>query len=87
MLVLALVLYAAPVLAGDLTVRVLDPQYASVPGARIELTRGDGSWTSSVVASDSGVHRFESLAPGSYLASAVSRGLRDPRHPDSGRER
>jgi iron complex outermembrane receptor protein len=58
-----------------LTVRVLDPQYASVPGARIQLTRGDASWTTSVVASDVGTHRFEALAPGSYLASASAPGF------------
>jgi iron complex outermembrane receptor protein len=68
-------LLAAPALAGDLTVRVLDPQYASVPGARIELTRGDASWSTSVVASDVGSYRFEALAPGSYLASASASGF------------
>jgi len=66
---------AAPALAGDLTVRVLDPQYASVPGARIQLTRGDASWTTSVVASDVGSYRFETLAPGSYIASASASGF------------
>ncbi len=65
----------ASALAGDLTVRVLDPQRASVPGARIELTRGDASWTASVVASDLGSFRFESLAPGRYLATASSPGF------------
>ncbi|MGH9391345.1 MAG: carboxypeptidase-like regulatory domain-containing protein, partial [Vicinamibacteria bacterium] len=67
--------FASPALAGDLTVRVLDPQYASVPGARIQLTRGDASWTTSVVASDVGSYRFETLAPGSYLASASASGF------------
>ncbi len=75
LIVLALASCAAPALAGDLTIRVLDPQFASVPGARIQLTRGDGSWTSSVVASDTGAYRFESLAPGSYLASATASGF------------
>jgi len=72
---LVFLLLAAPALAGDLTVRVLDPQYASVPGARIELTRGDASWSTSVVASDVGWYRFEALAPGSYLASASASGF------------
>lgn len=72
---LVFLLLAAPALAGDLTVRVLDPQYASVPGARIELTRGDASWSTSVVASDVGSYRFEALAPGSYLASASASGF------------
>ena len=67
--------FASSALAGDLTVRVLDPQYASVPGARIQLTRGDVSWTTSVVASDVGSFRFEALAPGSYLASASAPGF------------
>ena len=72
---IVLLLSAAPVLAGDLTVRVLDPHYAAVPGARIQLTRGDASWTTSVVASDVGSYRFEALAPGSYLASASASGF------------
>ncbi len=72
---IVLLLFAAPVFAGHLTLRVLDPQYASVPGARIQLTRGDGSWTTSVVASDLGSYRFEALAPGSYLASASASGF------------
>ncbi len=75
LIALALVLFAAPALAGDLTIRVLDPQDASVPRALIQLTRGDGSWSSSVVASDTGAYRFESLAAGSYLASASASGF------------
>jgi hypothetical protein len=75
LLSIVFVCFASPALAGDLTVRVLDPQHASVPGARIELTRGDASWSTSVVASDVGSHRFEALAPGSYLASASASGF------------
>ncbi len=75
LLSMVFVCFASPALAGDLTVRVLDPQYASVPGARIQLTRGDASWTTSVVASDLGTHRFEALAPGSYLASVSAPGF------------
>jgi outer membrane cobalamin receptor len=72
---LIFVLSAAPALAGDLTIRVLDPQFAAVPRARIHLIRGDGTWTSSVIASDTGVHRFQLLAPGRYLATASAEGF------------
>jgi iron complex outermembrane receptor protein len=75
LLSVVLLLFASPVLAGDLTIRILDPQQASVPGARIQLTRGDASWTTSVVASDAGSYHFEALAPGSYLASASASGF------------
>ena len=71
---LAFLLTAAPALAGDLTVRVLDPQEAAIAGARVQLTRGDASWAKSVVASDMGWYRFDSLAPGSYLLSASASG-------------
>jgi iron complex outermembrane receptor protein len=73
LLVFALV--AGRALAGDLTARVLDPQLASISGARIQLTRGDASWTTSVVASGDGTYRFEALPPGSYLLSASAPGF------------
>lgn len=62
-------------LAADLAIRVVDPQGASIPRARIELTRADGSWTASVLASDQGSYRFDSLAPGSYVVLAAASGF------------
>jgi iron complex outermembrane receptor protein len=72
---LFLVLFSVPASPSDVTLRVIDPQSASIPGARIELTRRDGSWTAAVEASDEGSYRFDSLAAGSYLASVEARGF------------
>ncbi|HEY7817429.1 MAG TPA: carboxypeptidase-like regulatory domain-containing protein, partial [Vicinamibacteria bacterium] len=72
---LAVLLVPFSALPGDLTVRVLDPQEAVIPGARIELTRTDASWTASSVVDGSGSHRFESLPPGAYLATASATGF------------
>jgi iron complex outermembrane receptor protein len=72
---LAVLLFPFTALAGDLTVRVLDPQEAAVPGARVELTRTDASFTASSVVDGSGTHRFASLAPGAYLATASASGF------------
>ncbi|MGH9320874.1 MAG: TonB-dependent receptor [Vicinamibacteria bacterium] len=68
-------LFAAPALAGDLTVQVRDSQDAGIPRAEVKLTRRDASWRTAAVTDENGVHRFPALAPGSYLLSASARGF------------
>ncbi|HXV61901.1 MAG TPA: TonB-dependent receptor [Vicinamibacteria bacterium] len=61
--------------AATLSIQVVDPQQAPVPGAQIQLVRGDGQWQSEVRADAHGAHAFHSIAPGAYLISATSPGF------------
>jgi iron complex outermembrane receptor protein len=68
-------LVSAPALAGRLTVRVIDPQSAVVPGARVQLTRSDAAYDTAVVTGVNGASSIDSLAPGSYVVSVSAEGF------------
>ncbi len=61
--------------SGSLEGLVQDPSGASIPKATVTLTNSATSVTQTTHASDSGVYRFVSLAPGNYVVAASATGF------------
>jgi vitamin B12 transporter len=64
-----------PTLTQTLTLRVVDPQGAGIPRARLQLTRRDAGFTTEAFADDRGLCRLESIASGNYLVAASAPGF------------
>ena len=61
--------------SGSLQGHVEDPSGASIPKATVTLTNSATNVTQTTQASDSGVYRFDSLAPGNYVVTGSATGF------------
>jgi hypothetical protein len=66
----------------SLTGRVVDQQGSVVPGVAVTVTRPATSAERSTVTNDSGVYRFNGLAPGNYVLAVSLSGFRTSRFED-----
>lgn len=67
---------SSAVLAGDLQVKIVDPQAAVVPGAQVVLLReGNGAPVSVQMSSGSGQVSFQGLADGKYVVKVLTAGF------------
>jgi vitamin B12 transporter len=67
--------FSGSALAETLTLRVVDPQGAGIPRARLQLTRKDLGFTTEAFADDHGLCRLESIGSGSYLVAVSAPGF------------
>ncbi len=74
-LVLLLVLLAWPAWAGDLTGRVADRSGGVLPGSTVTILNIADGKTRSVTADAEGRYRFDDLAPGTYVVTALLTGF------------
>ena len=61
--------------SATLTGHVIDPQGASLPGARVTLYAREGSFRLTTTTDATGAYRFERLAVGEYLVEAEAEGF------------
>src|SRR5581483_2622059 len=61
--------------SGSLEGVVQDPSGASIPKATVALTNSATNVTQTTQASESGVYRFVSLAPGNYVVTGSATGF------------
>src|SRR5688572_7143803 len=66
---------AQTAMPGSISGRVIDPQGASVSGARVKLSQADGTFDRSSTTNPSGVYVFPPSPPGSYRMSVEAPGL------------
>ncbi|MBV9342835.1 MAG: TonB-dependent receptor [Acidobacteria bacterium] len=82
-----LVLWVRPALGSELTVKVIDPQSAAVPGAQVELFRATSNRRIALAqTSAQGTVRFRDLAPAPLRVHVLAPGFDDAWQPVSGGE-
>jgi vitamin B12 transporter len=67
-------LFAAPAIAADVSVRVVDPQQAAVPAATVSLIAREGG-RRTLATDASGACKFSDLPPGDYFLDATAAGF------------
>ncbi len=81
----AVILLSVPALASELTVKVVDPQSASVPGAQVELFAQNSTRTAAVQTTSAlGVAHFRDVPSGDLRVLVLAPGFAEQWTPVSG---